>query len=75
MRQAINTLTVFSEKEKQYDRYQARQEYLRIQRSIQMELEQEREAKRQALKAKEAEKQRAEDEKQRAEDENLHSAP
>jgi uncharacterized protein YnzC (UPF0291/DUF896 family) len=37
MRQAMNTLTVFSEKERQYFQYQARQEYLRQQRTIQKE--------------------------------------
>lgn len=40
MKQAMNTLTTFSEKEQQYYQYQARQEYLREQRSIQLELEQ-----------------------------------
>lgn len=39
MKQAMNTLTTFSEKEQQYYQYQARQEYLREQRSIQLELE------------------------------------
>jgi predicted transposase/invertase (TIGR01784 family) len=37
MRQAMNTLTIFSEKERQYFQYQARQEYLREQRTIQKE--------------------------------------
>ena len=36
----MNTLNVFSEKEAQYHQYQARQEYLREQRTIQLELEQ-----------------------------------
>jgi sulfur relay (sulfurtransferase) DsrF/TusC family protein len=40
MKQAMNTLTTFSEKERQYHQYQARQEYLREQRTIQLELEQ-----------------------------------
>lgn len=40
MRQAMNTLNIFSEKEAQYHQYQARQEYLREQRTIQLELEQ-----------------------------------
>ena len=40
MKQAMNTLSLFSEKERQYDRYQARQEYLREQRTIQLEREQ-----------------------------------
>jgi len=40
MKQAMNTLSTFSEKERQYHQYQARQEYLREQRTIQLELEQ-----------------------------------
>ena len=50
MRQAMGTLQQFSEKERQYHAYQARQNYLREQRSIQKELEeyrQEREEYRQ----------------------------
>jgi predicted transposase/invertase (TIGR01784 family) len=39
MKQAMSTLSTFSEKERQYHQYQARQEYLREQRSIQLELE------------------------------------
>ena len=35
MKQAMNTLSLFSEKEREYDRYQARQEYLRVQQAIQ----------------------------------------
>ena len=40
MKQAMNTLSIFSEKEQHYYQYQGRQEYLREQRSIQLELEQ-----------------------------------
>ena len=40
MKQAMSTLSSFSEKERQYHQYQARQEYLREQRTIQHELEQ-----------------------------------
>ena len=40
MKQAISTLSTFSEKDQQYYQYQARQEYLREQRTIQSELEQ-----------------------------------
>jgi len=40
MRQAMNTLNLFSEKERHYHEYQSRQEYLREQRTIQMELDQ-----------------------------------
>jgi predicted transposase/invertase (TIGR01784 family) len=39
MKQAMSTLSTFSEKERQYHQYQARQEYLREQRTIQFELE------------------------------------
>ena len=39
MKQAMSTLSTFSEKERQYHQYQARQEYLREQRAIQRELE------------------------------------
>lgn len=42
MRQAMNTLRQFSEKERDYHAYQARQNYLREQRAIPKELEQER---------------------------------
>lgn len=50
MKQAMNTLSTFSEKEKQYFQYQARQEYLRQQRSIELERN-ELESERNALKA------------------------
>ena len=40
MKQAMSTLNTFSEKDQQYYQYQARQEYLREQRTIQSELEQ-----------------------------------
>ena len=39
MRQAMNTLKLFSEKERDYHAYQARQNYLREQRTIQIERE------------------------------------
>ena len=39
MRQAMSTLTAFSEKERAYHAYQARQNYLREQRSIQRYME------------------------------------
>lgn len=47
MKQAMNTLKVFSEKEREYDRYRARQEYIRIQETERRQLEA-------ALAAKEA---------------------
>ena len=40
MRQAMNTLKLFSEKERDYHAYQSRQNYLREQRTIQVEIEQ-----------------------------------
>jgi predicted transposase/invertase (TIGR01784 family) len=60
MKQAMNTLRVFSEKEHEYDRYRARQEYIRIretersllEKALQREKE-EREAKEIALSEKE----------------------
>jgi predicted transposase/invertase (TIGR01784 family) len=54
MRQAMSTLKAFSEKERAYDAYQARQHYLHQQRSIQQALEQERAAKDTALQAQQA---------------------
>ena len=39
MRQAMNTLKLFSEKERDYHAYQARQNYLREQRTLQIERE------------------------------------
>ncbi|EGV17436.1 hypothetical protein [Thiocapsa marina] len=41
----MSTKTAFSEKERAYHQYQARQEFLRQQRSIQQELQNERAAK------------------------------
>lgn len=62
MRQAMNTLRQFSEKERDYHVYQARQNYLRQQRSIQNHLEALRVEKEQA----QTEKQQAQAEKQQA---------
>lgn len=62
MRQAMNTLKLFSEKERDYHAYQARQNFLREQRTLQVEREQ-------ALQEKELaqqEKERAQMEKQAA---------
>jgi predicted transposase/invertase (TIGR01784 family) len=74
MKQAMSTLTTFSEKDRQYYQYQSRQEYLREQRTIQHELEQAARELIQERLEKEAEKQRADageqlavSEKQRAE--------
>ena len=66
MKQAMSTLTTFSEKDRQYHQYQARQEYLREQSIIQHELEQAAQELIQVRREKEAEKQRADSEKQRA---------
>ena len=67
MKQAMNTLSLFSEKERQYDRYQARQEYLREQRSIQLDLEQAGRALLKERQEKEAAQQREEAARQREE--------
>jgi predicted transposase/invertase (TIGR01784 family) len=63
MRQAMSTLSQFSEKERDYHAYQARQNYLRQQRTIQFErdeleqqLNEERKAKEFECKEKEAER-------------------
>lgn len=45
----METLKLFSEKERNYHAYQARQNFLREQRTIQWELEQERQQKQDAL--------------------------
>lgn len=66
MRQAMNTLTVFSEKEHQYDRYQARQEYIRVQSTIQEELERAMREKVTAIKSADEAKHRADNAKQHA---------
>ena len=58
MRQAMSTLKQFSEKERNYHAYQARQNYLREQRTILWESEQNREALIAALKDKDAAMQR-----------------
>jgi len=56
MKQAMSTLSTFSEKEQHYFQYQARQEYLREQSTIQHELEQAKketaQAKRESVQAK-----------------------
>jgi len=49
MRQAMSTLRQFSDKERDYDAYQARQNFLREQLTIQHELDEERQAKLEAL--------------------------
>lgn len=63
MRQAMNTLKAFSEKERAYHRYQARQNYLRQQKSIEnhlnalcAEIDQARLEKEQARAAEERER-------------------
>ena len=78
MRQAMSTVKRFSEKERAYDAYQARQNYLRMQSSIyrhQQELEealaQERAARETERLAKEAERLAKEAERQAKEAERL----
>ena len=70
MRQAMSTLKAFSEKERAYHAYQARQNLLRQQRSIERELQEalaraeaEREAKEAEREAKEAEREAKEAER------------
>ena len=48
----MSTLSQFSEKERDYHAYQARQNYLRQQGTILYELNEERKAKEEALQAK-----------------------
>ena len=50
----MTTLKVFSDKERAYHAYQARQNFLREQRSIQRRLKEERAAKEAALQEKDA---------------------
>jgi hypothetical protein len=54
MRQAMNILKQFSEKDKDYHAYQARQNFLREQLSRQHELDEERQAKNEALQREQA---------------------
>ncbi|TSA40023.1 MAG: Rpn family recombination-promoting nuclease/putative transposase [Methylococcaceae bacterium] len=77
MRQAMATLTRFSEKEDHYYKYQARQEYLREQLTIQLELEATGEALLHAQQREQEAKQREQEAMQReqealAEIERLH---
>jgi predicted transposase/invertase (TIGR01784 family) len=51
MRSAMSTLNAFSEKERDYHRYQSRQEALRVARAVAQELEERRAAEQAALKA------------------------
>ncbi len=70
MRQAMETLRKFSEKDLNYFAYQARENFLREQRTIAMELEearQEREQARQELERIEREREQAEREREQAE--------
>jgi hypothetical protein len=53
MRSAMSTLNAFSEKERDYHRYQSRQEALRVQRAVAQELEERRAAEQAALQDKE----------------------
>ena len=69
MRQAMNTLKAFSDKDRAYHAYQSRQNYLREQRSIQRHLQ---ELKAEAEQAR-AEKEQAQAEKERAQAETEQS--
>ena len=65
MQQAMNTLSVFSDKEHEYHLYQARQEYLREQRTREIEREQDREENLRLSKELEAAQQREAEAQQR----------
>ena len=67
MQQAMSILTTFSEKERQYHQYQARQEYLREQRTIQYELEQAEKAAQELMHELNEERREKEVERQRTE--------
>jgi hypothetical protein len=56
MRQAMSTLSQFSEKERDYHAYQARQNYLRQQRTIQFERDELEQQLNEERKEKEAER-------------------
>ena len=60
----MSTLNAFSEKERDYHRYQSRQESLRMQRAVARELQERRAAEQAALKAAEAALQDKEAERQ-----------
>jgi hypothetical protein len=64
MRSAMSTLNAFSEKERDYHRYQSRQEALRVQRAVAYELEERRAAEQAALQAAKDALQTAEAERQ-----------
>jgi Skp family chaperone for outer membrane proteins len=53
----MSTLNAFSEKERDYHRYQSRREALRVQRAVAQELEERRAAEQAALQAVEVERQ------------------
>ena len=61
MRQAMSTLSQFSDKEKDYHAYQARQNYLRQQRTIQGERDEFKQKWDAERKEKEAERRAKED--------------
>ena len=58
MKQAMSTLSTFSEKDQNYFKYQARQEYIREQNAIQNELEQAKQLIEAAKKREDALQQR-----------------
>jgi hypothetical protein len=72
MRQAMDTLKAFSEKERAYHQYQARQNYLRQQQSIEDHLNALRAAAEQARAAEE--QARAAEERERSEKEQERTA-
>jgi len=69
MRQAMNTLSRFSEKDREYFKYQARQEYIRVQQALEQEkqeLQQEKQAIQQEKQVIQQELQRTQLEKNAA---------
>ena len=67
MKQAMSTLSTFSEKEREYFEYQSRQEYLGVQRAIQREQEQTKREHEQAKRELELTKREQEQTKQELE--------
>lgn len=70
MRQAMSVLRQFSEKERDYHAYQARQNYLREQHSIQRELDEQRQGRLDALRDAQAARQREQEARQHAQEAN-----
>jgi hypothetical protein len=72
MRQAMSILRQFSEKERDYHAYQARQNFLREQNSIQRELEEQRQGRLDAERDAQAARQREQEANQREQEARQH---